>query len=103
MAGELGKDVPFHLSRYFPRYKRTDPSTPEEELERLADIASSRLTHVYVGNTVSNARNDTFCPRCRTIVTRRNGYNTVTMNLDKEGNCISCGTKVYKYFSPSSL
>ncbi|TAL78787.1 MAG: AmmeMemoRadiSam system radical SAM enzyme, partial [Bacteroidetes bacterium] len=32
IAGELGKDVPLHLSRYFPMYRRNDPATSQETL-----------------------------------------------------------------------
>ena len=103
MAGELGKDVPFHLSRYFPNYKRKDPSTPEGTLDKLADIASSKLIYVYTGNTVSVSRQDTTCPGCKKTVTMRSGYTTVLRNLDKDGNCTNCGTQIYRYFTPSFL
>ena len=101
MADELGKDVPFHLSRYFPNYKRKDPLTSEDALKKLTDIASEKLTYVYTGNTVDFSRQDTTCPGCRKTVTMRSGYTTVLVNLDKEGNCTNCGTRIYRYFIPS--
>ncbi len=54
IANELGKDVPLHLSRYFPRYKRDDPLTPEEKLLKLHEIASENLDYVYLGNMESD-------------------------------------------------
>lgn len=99
IAGELGKDVPFHMSRYFPRYKRDDPATSEDTLTRLFETASERLDHVYMGNTHSDAGQDTRCPTCGTIVTIRSGYDIRLLNLDNEGKCTGCGTLIYKYLT----
>ena len=30
----LGRDIPLHLSRYFPMYKRDDPATSQETLKK---------------------------------------------------------------------
>jgi pyruvate formate lyase activating enzyme len=32
---KLGKEVPLHISRYFPRYKFNNPPTDEEYAERV--------------------------------------------------------------------
>jgi pyruvate formate lyase activating enzyme len=101
IAGELGKDVPLHLSRYFPMYKRDDPSTSEGTLKRLFDIAAGNLDYVYLGNIQSNTGQNTLCPRCGSIVTIRSGYKTGLVNLDKEGKCTSCGNLVYRHFTIS--
>ena len=55
IANELGNDVPFHLSRYFPTYKRDNPPTSEETLKKLYDIASDNLDYVYMGNSQSES------------------------------------------------
>lgn len=99
MAGELGKGIPLHLSRYYPMYKRDDPATPQETLDRLYEIASARLDHVYMGNTRTGKGQDTKCPGCKKIVTERSGYHTKINNLDQSGNCLTCGTNVYSYFT----
>ena len=99
MAGELGDDIPFHLSRYYPTYKRESPSTPEISLERLFDIASKNLKYVYLGNTISELGQNTSCPVCGTVVTVRSGYKTRLTNLDEAGKCRTCGNQVYKNFS----
>jgi pyruvate formate lyase activating enzyme len=102
IAGELGKEVPLHLSRYFPMYKRYDPATSEETLIRLFEIASEKLDNVYMGNTLSNTGQTTFCPECGNTVTTRSGYNTRLLNLDDEGKCAGCGRPVYRYYTTSS-
>lgn len=102
IAGELGKDVPLHLSRYFPMYKRENPSTTEDTLLRLYDIASSRLDYVYIGNTLSEKGQNTYCPECGECVTSRSGYATKIINLDKDGKCTKCGNLIYRNFTFSS-
>lgn len=99
IAGELGKDIPLHLSRYYPMYKRDDPATSQDTLERLYEIASERLDHVYLGNTHPGNGQDTWCPQCGETVTRRTGYHTDLVNLDAEGKCAKCGTPIYRNFT----
>jgi pyruvate formate lyase activating enzyme len=101
IADELGTDVPFHLSRYFPMYKRKDPTTPHDTLIRLYEIARSRLQYVYLGNTMSETGQDTICHNCGTIITRRSGYYIRHQNV-LDGKCAECGTVIYKYFTFSS-
>jgi pyruvate formate lyase activating enzyme len=98
MANELGPETPFHLSRYFPTYKRDDPATTTDSLKRLSEIASKSLKYVYVGNSTSDTGQNTMCPVCGTIVTLRTGYKTRLMNLDEVGKCTNCGNPVYKNF-----
>ena len=44
-------DVPYHVTRFFPRWRMTDrPPTPVATVRRLADVARRHLDHVYVGN-----------------------------------------------------
>lgn len=102
IADELGKNVPLHLSRYFPMYRRNDPATTDESLSRLFEIARGKLNYVYMGNTRSDSGNKTSCPDCGTVVTIRSGYNTSLMNLDKDGRCTGCGNLIYRNYSISS-
>jgi pyruvate formate lyase activating enzyme len=99
IASELGKDIPFHLSRYYPVYKRDDPSTPEGLLKKLFDIASMNLDYVYLGNSHSNNGQNTSCPGCGTEVTIRSGYKTKLVNLDEDGKCTCCGKLIYRNFT----
>jgi pyruvate formate lyase activating enzyme len=102
IAGELGTEIPFHLSRYYPMYKREDPSTPHEMLKRLSAIASKNLSYVYVGNMATEAGQNTICPACGKTVTRRAHYNTKLQNLDQKGNCTGCGKNIYRHFTSFS-
>jgi pyruvate formate lyase activating enzyme len=102
IAEELGKDVPLHISKYFPMYKRKDQSTSMKTMNRLFEKASEYLSNVYMGNSTSDSGQNTSCPKCGTTVTIRSGYNTRLLNLNREGKCTSCGTLVYKNFTFSS-
>ena len=47
----LNKDIPYHLSRFFPAYKMNDATaTPIRTVYRLASVASEYLTNVYTRN-----------------------------------------------------
>ncbi len=50
LRGGKGRDIPFHVSRYFPRYKWTAPATPVRTVYRLAEVAREKLDYVYTGN-----------------------------------------------------
>ena len=102
IAGELGPDVPLHLSRYYPMYKRDDPVTNQETLSRLYDTALKKLNYVYTGNLKTETSQNTKCPECGTIVTIRTGYQTTLLNLNEEGKCSCCGNLIYSHFTISS-
>lgn len=46
----LDRDIPLHLSRYFPTYKMTLPPTDIDVMLKSRDIARQYLNHVYLGN-----------------------------------------------------
>ena len=47
----ISKDIPLHISRFFPRYKVTNlPPTPVKKIYELVDIAKGNLNFVYAGN-----------------------------------------------------
>jgi pyruvate formate lyase activating enzyme len=102
IAGELGKDIPLHLSRYFPMFRREDPSTPDETLIKLFETASKYLNYVYLGNMISDAGQNTTCPKCGATAAKRTGYTIKLQNLDQKGKCSTCGTRIFKNFTSFS-
>ena len=95
IAHELGRDVPLHLSRYYPMYRRKEPATSDDTLKRLSDIARENLDYVYIGNSRNDQGQNTRCPVCGVNVTIRSGYNTSIINLDEKGRCTGCGKLIY--------
>jgi pyruvate formate lyase activating enzyme len=97
IAGELGKDTPFHISRYFPVYKMEKRATSMDTLMRFWEIASEYLSFVYLGNIQTEKGQDTFCPGCHSRVIERSGYSIYRRGVDKSGNCTKCKTRILGY------
>lgn len=87
----VNKDIPLHLSRYFPNYKMDIPATELEVMFKDRDIAKEYLNYVYLGN-VEGADNSTYCPECSYKLVERVGY-VVHVNTH-EGICPKCGSKI---------
>jgi len=101
IASELGRDVPLHLSRYFPMYKRDDPPTPSEVLLQLYEIAAQHLDYVYIGNAIQLTGQNTYCPQCGNLITRRDGYHIKQIGLQGK-KCSKCGREIYRYVTSFS-
>jgi len=94
LAENLGRDVPLHLSAYFPRYRMKIDATPVETLERAFGICSEFLDYVYIGNAVASAGRDTSCPACGEVLVSRFGYRVAVKNL-KGSTCGRCGAPAH--------
>jgi len=87
----IDKDIPWHVSRFFPNYEFSDFNiTPEPVIKNALDIASRYgLRYVYPGNIRSD-RIDTFCYNCgKKIIKRSDGYMVGKIDL-KDGKCPKC-------------
>ncbi len=85
----ISKNIPYHLSCYFPSYKYIIPPTPASEVFTLAKEASKILNFVYTGNT-GYKESDTNCPSCGEVLIKRTGYSAYAVNL-KNNKCRKCG------------
>lgn len=91
IAKHLGREVPLHLSRYFPNYRFQLPPTPILTLHRVREAAEEYLQFVYLGNVGGEEETTTFCPECgRELITRGR---RVISRLQGE-TCPACGTRV---------
>jgi pyruvate formate lyase activating enzyme len=95
IMGEIGPDVPVHFSRFHPDYQLLNlPPTPVTTLERARDMAIDKGIHyAYVGNVPDHPGNHTYCPGCKRIVMRRQGFFVQEMNV-KSGRCAFCRRKI---------
>ncbi len=84
-------DMPWHISRFTPRYKLLDaPPTPVSTLHRAAEIGyAAGLRYVYAGNVPGSPYEHTRCPACGQICVHRHGY--FTRNLMHKRACPTCG------------
>ncbi len=90
-VARLGRPTVLHFSRYFPRHRATEPSTPQETLARAGAIAREKLDYVYLGNVTARQEDrDTFCPKCRNRLVERSGYAGRIVGIE-DGRCANCG------------
>ncbi|MFN2337304.1 MAG: radical SAM protein, partial [Bacteroidales bacterium] len=98
IALNAGRQVPLHLSRYFPMYRRSSPPTPAETILRLKEIANEYLDFVYLGNLAgTDSGSDTVCPSCHSVVVSRAGYNIRVTGLSDDGRCMRCNAEIMKW------
>lgn len=95
IKADLGEEVPWHVSRFFPAYKMEDvPVTPAESLRRAERIGrEAGLKYVYIGNAPYERGEDTRCAGCHAMLIRRSGL-TLVENRLKDGACFSCNRPV---------
>lgn len=96
LADELGRETPWHISRFHPTYKLLDqPSTPVETLFKARDIGiKAGLNYVYVGNVPGESGENTFCHQCNRLLIDRWGF-YVRDNRIKNGKCPDCGATAH--------
>lgn len=92
---DLGADVPWHVSAFYPTYKLTDkPRTPPATLQKARKIGLAEgLRHVYTGNIPGDEGEHTFCHNCGHLVIERLGFSVLNNRL-KNAVCPKCGAKI---------
>jgi pyruvate formate lyase activating enzyme len=97
IAKELGEDVPWHISRFFPNYKMNDADpTPVRTLDKAVKAGQEAgLNYIYVGNVPFSTHQSTHCPQCNTLLIDRSGYdvNVISGAIENE-RCTNCGTRI---------
>jgi pyruvate formate lyase activating enzyme len=90
IVAELGPEVPWHVSGYYPAYQFTAAPTPVRTLERAWHIGrEAGLEFVYVGNVPDHRYDDTYCPQCSTVLIERRGFEVMSNKLI-QGRCPWC-------------
>jgi pyruvate formate lyase activating enzyme len=95
IVNELGPQVPWHVSAFYPTYKLLDaPRTSPKALERARAIGIEEgLRYVYEGNIPGSDGEHTYCYSCKKIVIKRYGYSILEYNI-KNASCIYCGAVI---------
>lgn len=90
---ELGAETPWHISQFCGQISwklQKIPNTPVTTLFRAYKIGKEAgLKYVYTGNILGLPTEDTFCPKCNSLMINRTGY--VVKRYDKSGACSKCG------------
>ena len=91
---ELGPDIPWHVTAYFPAYEFNAPPTPAATLARAQQIGrEAGLNFVYLGN-VEGAGSNTYCPGCNALLVERAGPALVRSRLLRSETCPQCGKAI---------
>ncbi len=94
IVAELGPDIPWHVSGYYPAYRFRAPPTLVGTLERAWQIGTEAgLAFVYLGNVPGHRHENTECPECGTLLVRRSGLRLVSSRLQR-GCCPDCSSAV---------
>lgn len=90
-VASVSKDIPWHISRFFPTYKMNHLlPTPVKILDKARKTGIEEgLHYVYTGNTPLE-NNITHCATCGETLIIRNRYELTHIHL-KDGCCHVCG------------
>jgi len=92
---EVGVETPLHFTRYYPAYKFRSPPTEIATLENAYRIAKKEgVLFPYLGNVTGHPYENTYCPRCGTLLIRREGWRLREYALTQDQSCPSCGFDV---------
>ncbi|WP_022661343.1 AmmeMemoRadiSam system radical SAM enzyme [Paucidesulfovibrio longus] len=92
---ELGRDTPWHVSRFHPQFRMaTTPPTPVATLETALQAGKDAgLRFVYIGNVPGHDADNTYCRDCGARLLERVGFG-VARNDVQDGKCGRCGVAV---------
>lgn len=96
ILSELG-NIPWHLTRYFPSYKFSNPATSLEFLENACQMAKGLgFKYVYLGNVSGHAFEHTYCPGCGIMLIERGGLSLLANNITDQDKCPKCGYDLHQ-------
>jgi pyruvate formate lyase activating enzyme len=94
----VGKEIPWHISRFHPDYKVQDkPPTPMETMIKAYEIGKKAgLKYVYLGNVAMPII--TYCPNCNEELIVRSIYrvekNILKIDENGTGHCPKCAESI---------
>jgi pyruvate formate lyase activating enzyme len=95
----LGRETPWHISRFHPRYKMSrHGATPVSAIHRAVETGRAcGLKYVYSGNVPGDEGENTVCFHCGQLLIGRTGFHVEQMNLNGSA-CSRCGTTLEGIF-----
>jgi pyruvate formate lyase activating enzyme len=93
----VGKDIPWHLSRFHPDYKFSDyESTSLASLNKAQNLGQEAgLRYIYLGNVLEDC--PTYCYNCKQLIINRSYFRASDIKI-KQGKCSFCNSKVEGVF-----
>ncbi|MBN1994043.1 MAG: AmmeMemoRadiSam system radical SAM enzyme [Anaerolineae bacterium] len=90
----VSPEIPWHVTAFHKNYKMTEPdNTTSAMLIRAVEIGvEAGLHYVYAGNRPGEVGNweNTYCPKCQTLLVERYGFVVLSYHLTDEGACPKC-------------
>jgi len=88
----MGTQTPVHFSRFHPDYNMENvPPTPRSTMDlAMKEGRGHGLDYVYVGNISTEKGENTYCPKCSSLLVRRSGFSAEVLGV-KEKACSKCG------------
>lgn len=85
---------PLIFLRYIPSYRMDNiSSTPLDVMESALNLAyESGLEYVYLENIYSHPGKNTYCPKCKNLIIKREGYDITVWKL--KGRKCYCGNEI---------
>jgi pyruvate formate lyase activating enzyme len=93
-VASLDENIPVHFSRYFPNYHLDIPPTSLATMQKVWEIATEKLSYVYLGNVRDSEYSTTYCPSCRQPLITRDGYRIHNVGLSGK-SCAKCGYTIH--------
>lgn len=95
---KLGKNTPWHITRYFQAYKAKEKglprTTPVDTIEKAYNIGKKiGLNYVYTGNIPGHKWEDTYCPNCEKKLIDREAFFEERIFLEGK-SCPRCGENI---------
>jgi pyruvate formate lyase activating enzyme len=102
IKNELGENVPWHVSAFYPQYKLQNLApTPIRTIKKAYDIGRAEgLNYVYAGNTAEYSLEHSFCPQCGATLVERFGY--IVQSKLTEARCPACGAALNGWTLPAA-
>ena len=92
----FGPDMPLSFLRFHPDFllRHLDVTSVESLMKHYGLARQMGMKYVYVGNVPWIKEQNTYCPKCGTLLVERNFLRTTKLYLNRDSTCPSCGYNV---------
>jgi pyruvate formate lyase activating enzyme len=104
IGADLGREVPWHVSGYYPAYRFDAAPTSLRSLEWAWKIGrETGLEFAYLGNVPGHRWENTYCPECGVMLVERRGLCLARYRLEwqrpNQALCPDCGAGIAGRFA----
>ncbi len=91
----LGDEIPLHFTAFQPHFKMSHKQpTPASTVKKACNIAKNLgIKYCYVGNIHDHEMQNTYCPKCNSILIERD-WHTIKVNNLVKSKCANCDVQL---------